>query len=181
MRLDQTDPDEIQLIKKAVSGDKNAFGDIYMLYLQPIYRYIYYRVGQHAEAEDLTEIVFLKAWEALDNYQQRGVPFKAWLYRIARNVIIDNYRTDKSELSIDTQWSLEDPVQGPEALVAASEQKQALRDALLQLEPDYQEILVLRFVVGLSHAEVATTMNRSEGAARALQHRALAALRDKYN
>jgi RNA polymerase sigma-70 factor (ECF subfamily) len=181
MRLEHSNADAQQLVKKAVAGDKNAFGDLYILYLRPIYRYIYYRVGQQAEAEDLTELVFLKVWEALDNYEHRNIPFEAWLYRIARNTVIDNYRTQKNTVSIDEQWSLEDSTQGPESLAIFSEQGEILRNALDRLDADYQEILILRFVAGLNHAEAAVAMGRSEGATRALQHRALAALRDSYH
>jgi len=180
MWSNQASAEERQLIKKAAAGDKNAFGDLYVAYLQPIYRYIYYRVGQKEEAEDLTELVFLKVWEALDGYEQRGIPFKAWLYRIAHNAVVDNYRTQKDTVALESQWSLEDGGQGPEATAMANEREELLRQALLTLDPDYQEILVLRFVAGLSHADVAVAMGRSEGAVRALQYRALGALRDSY-
>jgi RNA polymerase sigma-70 factor, ECF subfamily len=172
--------DEKQLIEKAATGDKEAFGDLYLLHLQPIYRYIYYQVGRHEEAEDLAEQVFIKAWGALPDYDDRGVPFQAWLYRIARNAVIDSYRTRRPTTTLDLQWSLQDPSPGPEATAVTSEQKQLVREALLKLDADYQQILLLRFVMGLSHAEVAAVMGRSEGAARALQHRALAALREQY-
>lgn len=181
MHSDSSVVDEKQLISKAAAGDKQAFGDLYLLHLQPIYRYIYYQVSQHEEAEDLTELVFTKAWGALPDYDQRGVPFQAWLYRIARNTVIDSYRTHKPATPLDSQWSLQDPTPGPEAAAITGEQEQLVREALLKLDADYQQILLLRFVAGLSHAEVAAVMERSEGAARALQHRALAALRDQYN
>src|SRR5512135_1339680 len=96
------------LIARARRGDVQAFGELYEHSLDAIYRYIFYRVGEVAEAEDLTETVFLKAWEALDRYEVRDVPFTAWLYRIAHNVIIDRHRTHKTDVSLDAILPLHD-------------------------------------------------------------------------
>lgn len=169
------------LIARARRGDANAFGDLYEQYLSAIYRYVYYRVGDVAEAEDLTEIVFLKAWEALDKFEVRDVPFSAWLYRIAHNVVVDRHRTHKAALPLDSVLPLPDESDGPEDQFDMLEKIETLAQALSQLSPDYQQVLTLRFISGLSHAETGRVLNRSEEAVRVLQYRALNALRQVLN
>ncbi len=177
--LSQTSqPSEEDLITRAVQGEAAAFGDLYERYLMPIYRYMFYRVNDVAEAEDLTEQVFLKAWEALGHYQLRNVPFSAWLYRIAHNTVADRYRTRKTTLPLDGQLLLRDMTSGPEDRLDWRETIETVAQALSQLTPIHQQVLTLRFISGLSHAETAQVLERSEEAVRVLQHRALAALRD---
>ena len=168
---------EEQLIQRAQHGDANAFGDLYEQQLAAIYRYVFYRVGNVAEAEDLTETVFLKAWEALGHYRRREVPFSAWLYRIAHNVIVDRYRSKRDLVPFDEQTDLHDSADGPEEWMAEVETAEVLSRAIAQLSPDYQQVLALRFINGLSHAETSRVLGRSEEAVRVLQHRALHALR----
>jgi RNA polymerase sigma-70 factor (ECF subfamily) len=168
---------EEQLVARAQRGDADAFGDLYERHLNAIYRYVFYRVGDVAEAEDLTEVVFLKAWEALDSYEVREVPFAAWLYRIAHNAIVDRHRKHRETLSLDAYWPLHDETAGPEDRLDARERLEALTDALSKLAPDHQQVLALRFISGLSHAEASRVLNRTEEAVRVLQHRALNALR----
>jgi RNA polymerase sigma-70 factor (ECF subfamily) len=168
---------EDDLIVRAQRGDAQAFGDLYEHYLNAIYRYVYYRVGEVAEAEDLTEMVFLKAWEALDKYEVRDVPFSAWLYRIAHNVVVDRHRTHKDNVSLDATLPLQDEAAGPEDQIDALENIETLSRALSQLLPDYQQVLTLRFISGLSHADTGRVLKRSEEAVRVLQYRALSALR----
>ena len=168
---------EEQLIQRAQRGDAEAFGELYQQHLAAIYRYVFYRVGQVAEAEDLTETVFLKAWEALDHYRRRDVPFSAWLYRIAHNAIIDRYRRDHETLALDEQTDIHDEADGPEDCLAEAETTEVLIRALAQLSPDHQQVLVLRFINGLNHADTSRVLGRSEEAVRVLQHRALKALR----
>ena len=168
---------EEQLIKGAQHGDAAAFGTLYEQHLAAIYRYIFYRVGNVAEAEDLTETVFLRAWEALGHYRRREVPFSAWLYRIAHNAIIDRYRSDREVVSYEEQTELHDEANGPEEWLAEAETTEVLIKALAQLPPDHQQVLVLRFINGLNHAETSHVLGRSEDAVRVLQHRALKALR----
>lgn len=168
---------EEQLIKRAQHGDAAAFGTLYEQQLAAIYRYVFYRVGNVAEAEDLTETVFLRAWEALEHYRRRDVPFSAWLYRIAHNAIIDRYRSDHEMVSYEEQTDLHDEADGPEEWVSEVETTEVLIKALAQLPPDHQQVLVLRFINGLNHAETSHVLGRSEDAVRVLQHRALKALR----
>jgi RNA polymerase sigma-70 factor (ECF subfamily) len=168
---------DADLVARAQRGDRGAFGDLYERHLDAIFRYVYYRVGEQREAEDLTETVFLKAWEALDRYKASAVPFTAWLYRIAHNLLIDRHRAFKEETALPDDHADHTPHTNPEAEAQRHLEQAALTTALAQLEPDHQHVLTLRFINDLSHAETARIMGRTEGAVRVLQHRALAALR----
>jgi RNA polymerase sigma-70 factor (ECF subfamily) len=167
-------PTESELVRLAMQRDAAAFGQLYELHLDSIYRYIYYRVGNATEAEDLTEQVFLKAWEHMAAYDERGLPFSAWLYRVARNAVIDYHRTRKpmEDLSEELVDKRGDPQETVELRLEMAEVTAALRT----LPPEQQEIIVLRFIQGCSHAQAAAIMGKTEGALRALQYRALAAL-----
>lgn len=171
------DPSEALLVTRAIAGDREAFGDLYERHRVAIYRYVFYRAGEAGEAEDLTETVFLKAWKALDRYQPSQAPFTAWLYRIAHNLLVDRHRTrtDWAPLEEDYLDSASDS--DPELQAVAHEQAAVISRSLTQLDPSYQHVLTLRFVNGLSRAETAQVMGRTDGAIRMLQHRALAALR----
>ena len=181
MSPNPTGPPENELIVRAKCGDAAAFGDLYEQHLNAIYRYIFYRIGDVAEAEDLTEVVFLKAWEALNEYELRETPFSAWLYGNANNVLVDRHRTRKTDMPMESQWLLRDESDGPEDLLDVRESREAVLHALGELSPDYQQVLALRFVSGLSHNEAARVLNRSADAVRVLQHRALNALRHRLD
>jgi RNA polymerase sigma-70 factor (ECF subfamily) len=168
---------DAQLLTQALVGDADAFGDLYERCLDAIYHYVFYRVNGRQEAEDLTASIFLRAWQALDTNPPREAPFRSWLYRIAHNAVVDYYRTRKDQVELEAAAHLPDPMEGPEALTARQERANALKRAMLQLKEDHQEVLTCRFVVGLSHAETAVVMSRSEEAVRALQYRAVNALR----
>jgi RNA polymerase sigma-70 factor (ECF subfamily) len=167
---------EGQLVDRARAGDAEAFGQLYLLHLERIYRYVYYRVGTASEAEDLTEHVFLKAWEAVGRYESRGLPFAAWLYRMAHNAVIDHYRASRPTTPIDGSFDLEDEKQSPTDAVMAGVDREELRRAIQRLSHDQQQVVVMRFVEGLSHADVAQLLGKSEGAVRVIQHRALRAM-----
>jgi RNA polymerase sigma-70 factor (ECF subfamily) len=168
--------DETTLIADAIQGDAEAFGDLYERYLNQIYRYIFYRVGDSGKAEDFTETVFLKVWENLPSFQVDRISFKGWLYRVAHNLLVDYYRTRKDQYSLDDHFDLPDPAQSPEEFMITAEQETMVHAALRRVKKEYQDILTLRFINGLSHAEAAKVLNRSIGAVRVLQHRALQAL-----
>ena len=178
MPLPSSQLPEQDLIAFAGQGDADAFGDLYERYRARIYRYVFYRVDDAAEAEDLTELVFLKAWEALEHYRARDVPFGAWLYRIAHNVVIDRHRTHKATLPLESDLVLHDAAGNPEDRLDWLETIESLAEALSQLSPAQRQVLALRFVGGLSHAETALVLDKSEEAVRVLQHRALYALRE---
>lgn len=159
------------LLRRASQGDKDAFGMLYERYLVPIYRYCYFRVGSPLEAEDLTEQVFLKAWENLPVKQVRS--FRAWLYRIAHNGVVDYLRTRKNPQPLERVNVAFDTQPNPEHWVQAREDGRALHNAFARLDPQDQEVLVCRFVSQLSHAETAQVLSVTENHVRILQFRAL--------
>jgi RNA polymerase sigma-70 factor (ECF subfamily) len=167
---------ELQLINRARQDDKEAFGDLYEMHLEELYRYIYYRVSPKEDAEDLTEQVFLKAWEGLSAY--RGdASFKAWLYRIARNAVVDHYRVRKDDTPLDDKLSLADKKAQPEELMLAQDRATRLIEAISGLSPLHQDVIVLRFINGHSTKEMAEILERNIGVVRVLQHRALKSMR----
>ncbi|MCL4499073.1 MAG: sigma-70 family RNA polymerase sigma factor [Chloroflexi bacterium] len=168
--------DEGSLVERAVRREADAFGQLYECHVDRIYRYVYYRVGSSSEAEDLTEQVFLKAWEAIDRYQHRGTPFAAWLYRLAHNLVVDHYRGKRITAPLEDVGESEEPSVDVSLEVEESLEAEEVRAALSQLNPEHQQLLILRFIEGLSHAEAAEIIGKSEGAARVIQHRALQAL-----
>jgi RNA polymerase sigma-70 factor (ECF subfamily) len=160
-----------------VGGDAEAFGDLYVRYLDDIYRYVFYRVRDEKGAEDLTERVFVSAWEAIGKYEPRGYPFSSWLYRIAHNAVVDYYRTRRDEKPLDAiAFTLADESLGPEETLIKKRDVSRLLEAVAQLSEEKQRLIILRFVDGMSHAHVAQILGKSEGACRVIQHRALAAL-----
>jgi RNA polymerase sigma-70 factor (ECF subfamily) len=169
---------DTQLLARALAGDAAAFGDLYERYLDAIYHYVFYRVGGREEAEDLTETIFLRAWLALDKNPPREAPFRLWLYRIAHNAIVDYYRKRKDLLGLEAAALIPDPEEGPEASVTRQERADALKRKMQQLKEDHQQVLACRFIAGLSHAETAIIISRTEEAVRALQYRAIVALRN---
>jgi RNA polymerase sigma-70 factor (ECF subfamily) len=171
--------DESQLIQSAKAGDEQAFGKLYQRNLAAVYRFFYSRLDNPQDAEDLTEETFLRIWRSLPGYKDRGVPFLAYAYRIARNLLIDHYRRyDNSSKITQLQDGLEhrsQPDPGETAMDNLTHDE--VRQALSHLGEDYQTVIVSRFLGELSTKEVAVLMDRSPGSVRALQHRALKALR----
>jgi RNA polymerase sigma-70 factor (ECF subfamily) len=169
-------PNEKELVARAIQRDSTAFGQLYEAYLDRIFRYVYYRVGSIAEAEDLTEQVFLKAWEAIDRYEARGAPFTAWLYRLAHNLVIDQYRGRRVTTPIEDVDESALDGEDVTGVVESALEAEEVRAAVGCLNPDYQQLIVLRFIEGMSHAEVARIIGKTEGATRVIQFRALQAL-----
>ena len=173
------DVPEMDLVARAQAGNRAAFGSLYERYMEQIYRYVYYRVSDRDEAEDLTETVFVKAWEALPRFRPRGVTFRAWLYRIAHNAVIDRHRTRKVVLPLEqAQDWLDVESSSPEAAAETAEETATLGEALSRLSPRLREVILHRFISGLSHAETAQVMGLRQGHVRVLQHRALNQMRD---
>jgi RNA polymerase sigma-70 factor (ECF subfamily) len=135
------------------------------------------RTGATHEAEDLTADVFVRAMEALDRYEERGLPFVAFLFRVARNAAIDKSRRTRPDMSIDELLHHPESGQDVEAEAVRSVERDALVEAMSKLKPDYRDVLLLRFVEGYGAADVGRMTGRSEGAVRTLQHRALERLR----
>lgn len=168
-----------RLVQRAISGDADAFASLYDDYADRVYRFALFRVSDVQTAEDLTSQVFLKAWENLNRFQLRGAPFSAWLFRVARNTIIDHYRTRKETLPLEAALSVgETGDDDVDARVERQQEADWLRAALQRLTEDQRQVLSLRFIEGLSTKEIATVMGKQEGAVRALQMRGLQALAD---
>lgn len=171
-------PQDAELIARAQGGEVEAFGQLYERYLDPIYRYVRMRVDSDADAEDLCEAVFMRSFEALDRYEDQGHPYSAFLYRLARNLLVDHYRGQRPDVGLDRP--------GVESQTATDidrqlDQRQQLRQvaaAVASLPEDYREVIRLRVVLELPTATVAEWMERSPGAVRVLLHRALSALRE---
>jgi len=173
------DLDDNQLINFAKDGEAEAFGELYERHVNAVYRFLYARLDNSMDAEDLTEEVFLRAWNSVPGYHERGVPFLAFLLIIARNVLIDHYRRNgRSPQHVTIEdIQLRDTNPEPSEVSAKNQKHQEIRQAIGQLRNDYQEVLVLRFLNDLSPNETAEVMKRSTGAIRVLQHRAIVALR----
>jgi RNA polymerase sigma-70 factor (ECF subfamily) len=165
------------LVERAQRGDGAALAALYDLFAPRVYRFFRFRVAAAEAAEDLTQKVFLKMIEQLPKYEPRGIPFAAWLFRVARNAWIDESRTHRSWVPIDELHNSPGNSDGPEELAAAAVDAQQLRRAIESLPTDQREVIACRFFAGLSCRETAAQMGRSEGSVRVIQHRAVAALR----
>jgi len=169
---------EAGLTRRAVAGDAEAFGILYDRYVDAVYRYVYYRVRNEAEAEDLTSEVFFRALRAMPRYQPRQ-PLLAWLYRIARNAVIDRARRLRPQLSFEDALEhpgadrVVDPHEGLDRLSDGIE----LRAAISRLTPLQQDVIILRYVEGLDTRSIGRILGRRDGTVRGIEFRALGALR----
>lgn len=171
--------DDIELILRA-SDDPRAFGELYERHVRRIYNYIYYRTGNHHDAEDLTARVFKRALDHVDGFEDQGVPVTAWLYRIAHNLVA-NFHRDRSRkpvVPLDDRILRSHLGAHPEAEAIESEEIARLMEHVHQLPADRQQLLILKFVERLPNAEIGRIMGRTEGAIKSLYHRTLNALRD---
>lgn len=170
--------DEAELVRRA-KEDPEAFGILYERYVARVYRYFFYRTGDVQDAEDLTARTFYRILKHLPRYQERGLPFSAWVYRIAHNVVA-NWLRDRSRHPVVGLESLK-AIPAPDADLAARledwEEQEALVQAIRRLPPDRQELLYLKFVEEMSNAEIGAVLGRSEGAIKSLYHRTLVELR----
>jgi len=173
-------PDEMSLVQQAAS-DAEAFGELYSRHVKRIYNYIYYRTGDYQDAEDLTARVFQRALGHVGSFRDQGVPFSAWLYRIAHNLVA-NWHRDRSRrpiVPLDDHVAESASGSHPESLAVAMEESQMLLAAVRRLSADRQELLILKFVERLPNAEIGEIMGRTEGAIKSLYHRTLNALREE--
>ena len=170
--------DDPGLARRAAAGDAEAFGALYDRYVEPVYRYVYYRVRNEAEAEDVTSEVFFKALRAMPRYAPRQ-PFLAWLYRIARNAVIDRARRQRPQLPFEDvlRHPGADRVVDPDVALDRLSDGIALREAISRLTPLQQEVIVLRYVEGLDTKAIAQLIGRRDGTVRGIEFRALGALR----
>lgn len=170
---------DVELVRRALQGDAEAFGMIYERYVDDVYRFFYYRLFQRDEAEDLTEATFLKAWHGLKGLRlDEHLNLKAWLLRIARHLWIDRHRSHRDQAPLEAAASYPASEPDPEAALLYSEEQEQLAQALAQLPDRWRDVVVYRFLHGLTHREVAELMGLQEGHIRVLQHRALQRLRE---
>jgi RNA polymerase sigma-70 factor, ECF subfamily len=166
------------LVALAQQGDGEAFGQVYDAYVDSVYRYLYYRVGSQPLAEDLTSETFLRALRRIDSFSWQGRDICAWFITIARNLVTDHYKSSRFRLEVSTADMLDADRadNGIEQEVLDNLDNEALLAAVRRLKPEQQECVVLRFLQGLSVAETAAVMGRSDGAVKQLQLRAVRAL-----
>jgi RNA polymerase sigma-70 factor (ECF subfamily) len=168
----------MDLVERAQDGETEAFGRLYDHYSDTVYRYIYYRVGSKATAEDLTSETFLRALRRIGTFTWQGRDFGAWLVTIARNLVADHFKSSRFRLEVTTGEMLDanEVERSPEDSVLESLSNEALLTAVRKLNPQQQECVTLRFLQGLSVAETARVMGKNEGAIKTLQYRAVRTL-----
>ncbi len=172
---------EKELAVRASRHDPEAFAELYDLYVDKIYNYVYYKVGSTAEAEDLTSQVFTRAWEAIGSYKWQGHSFSPWLFRIAHNLIVDYHRARRPTVvldALDTRPNLVSTEESrPEQVLQSMMTMERIREAIKQLTEEQQTVIILRFIEGYGTADIAEMMGKRPGAIRGLQFRGLTALR----
>ena len=169
---------ENKLIESAIKGKSSAFGSLYDYYQPKIYRFVLVKVGRREDAEDLTHQVFLSAFQSIGVYKDLGHPFGSWLYRIARNQVTDFYRSRKKEIgleSVDPEYFAQPA--SAQFDVASKLEVEKIKLALQKLRPEYQDVIVMRFIEDMAVKDVAETMEKTEGAIKVLQHRAIKELK----
>lgn len=168
------------LLAKIAKGDKPSFGILYERYLDQIYNYIFFQVnGNHHETEDLTEEVFLRAFTTVLDKPRNQANFKALVYRIAHNLVIDSYRTKKTEVDLEKVEVISEKLPNPEATLENVQLSKELAEAIKTLKPNLQEVIILRYILDLSTDEIAEIMGISRNYVRVLQYRALQNLKVK--
>jgi RNA polymerase sigma-70 factor (ECF subfamily) len=180
MPQDDQSGSETLLIQEAVAGNKEAFGRLYERYAGQIFNYLFFRINDRHRAMDMMETVFLKAWENLPRFgkQDRGSNFRAWLYRMAHNAMVDHFRTRKEEVGLDAVSELTAQIPHAAKLVEFSETQQFLLANLEKLDDLPRQVLVLRFYAELNPREITRILGISEGNVRVIQYRALKKMRD---
>lgn len=166
-------------LNRAIQGDHEAFGKLYEQYVERIFNYVYYRTGNQHDAEDLTARVFFRALRRIPQYQERGLPVSAWLYRIAHNLVA-NWHRDRGrrpEISLDEGFASIPHSEHPEATLLHLEEQDHLLKIIRDLPSERQQLIILKFVEHLSNAEIGQIMGRTEGAVKSLYHRTLLSLR----
>jgi len=175
--------DEKEVLARAVQGDSDAFGELYKRYVGRIYNYIYYRTGDPFDAEDLTARVFMRAMHHIRSYRDRGLPFSAWLYRIAHNLVANWYRDNsrRQEISLEKIALSHFSADYPENVLVQTQEREILLAVIRCLPPERQQLLIMKFVERFSNAEIGQIMGRTEGAIKSLYRRTLLALRDEVD
>ncbi|MFC1921040.1 RNA polymerase sigma factor [Chloroflexota bacterium] len=172
-------PDITGLVRKAINGDTEAFGELYIAHVEQIYRYVFFHYRNKTFAEDVTEEVFIKAWKAIGSCKGRENSFTAWLYRIARNHLIDEIRKLKRRPSLDTD--IIEVYASHEGEIEEYLTQQELLAFIERLPENQRQVILLKFIQGLSNEEISQVMNKSQGAVRIMQMRALENLRKEFD
>ena len=166
-------------LNRAIQGDHEAFGKLYEEYVERIFNYVYYRTGNQHDAEDLTARVFFRAMRRIPQYQERGLPVSAWLYRIAHNLVA-NWHRDRGrrpEISLDEGFTAIPHSEHPEVTLLYLEEQDHLLHIIRDLPADRQQLIILKFVEHMSNSEIGLIMGKTEGAVKSLYHRTLLSLR----
>jgi RNA polymerase sigma-70 factor (ECF subfamily) len=166
-------------LNRAIQGDHEAFGKLYEEYVERIFNYVYYRTGNQHDAEDLTARVFFRAMRRIPQYQERGLPVSAWLYRIAHNLVA-NWHRDRGrrpEISLDEGYTGIPHSEHPEITLLHLEEQDHLLRIIRDLPADRQQLIILKFVEHMSNSEIGLIMGKTEGAVKSLYHRTLLSLR----
>lgn len=169
--------EEWQLVKNAQKYDENALHQLYERYYPKIYNYAFLQMGDVHAAEDLTSDVMLKMLESIHKYNFRGLPFGAWVFRIARNRLIDLHRRRKRRGEVDLSETISGTLASPESMAERALERGQMQIALKHLTDEQRQVIVLKFIQGFDNRSVGRIMGRSEGAVKSLQHRALGSLR----
>jgi RNA polymerase sigma-70 factor (ECF subfamily) len=162
---------------KAKNGNAEAFGCLYDTFLDQLYRFVYIRVGNREDAEDVTEQIFLAAFKSISQYEDRGISFEAWLYTIARNKIIDFYRTKKGSAPLESAEHIPDKGKRPDEITEDVLMHESLMTAMHTLAPAYQEILILKYIEDLENLEISAILEKPVDQIRVLQQRAIKKLK----
>ncbi len=169
--------DEESLVRRAKQRDQEAFTQLYEQHFDRIYRYVALRIGDRIEAEDMTQQVFLHALRSISSFKWKGIPFSAWLFRIAHNQVVDYLRKKAKQATVPLDESRASSDSNPELMTELSLDIEQLLLATKRLTKAQREVIALRFAGELSIAQVAKVMDKSQGAVKALQHSAIVALR----
>ncbi|MBN1814931.1 MAG: sigma-70 family RNA polymerase sigma factor [Anaerolineae bacterium] len=175
----KTEPEDDAHLVRAASRDVAAFGTLYRRYVTPIYRYLYSRVGNATDAQDLTAQVFLEALQGLAHYRERGT-FRAWLFTIAHHKAADHHRRKRPDVPLDEARDATVGVEGPLARLVREEALERLAGLVQQLDDDKQEMIRLRFAGGLTYREIGHVVGRREGAVKMAVHRLLRQLEAEW-
>ncbi|MDD3718719.1 MAG: sigma-70 family RNA polymerase sigma factor [Actinomycetota bacterium] len=174
---EKTHHEDGALVRRA-KEEREAFDALYVKYLKKVYTYVFYRIGNVEDAEDITESVFLHALIHLDRYQDRGIPFSAWLLRIAHNLVANWHRNSKRRrvVDLDAAEPLQDTSPTPEEALESEEERRQILALLETLPEERQQALILRYAEGMKHKEIGEVMGKSAGAVKVLIHRSLISL-----
>jgi RNA polymerase sigma-70 factor (ECF subfamily) len=170
---------EDYLVQQAIQRDRAAFAALYERCVDQVYRHVYYKVSSHTDAEDITQEAFVKAWKSIDKYKNTGAPFVTWIIVIASNLVIDHYRRQRKVVITDEIYEIDPHNQIPDPAREAEVKfdNAIIKKAVLKLKGDKQKVIMMHFIDGLTYEEISAALNKSDGAIRVIQYRALGELR----